>query len=253
MEDEWDRQKPPQLAGYESWLYQMPCTGAGDFFVSVPHPGHSGFSAESPTRWLVAIGDFSWTWREDSRLKDLMEAQTRRLAGTAIDPASILEALNHDPLGTGDASSAQDSYACLLVAIIDSDRHEMTVASAGHLSPLVRRVNRQTDLLGAESAGLPLWIDPSERYENVTMPIGSGEILVFYSDGVTELMDNQSNLFRPERLRQAISQARGDASSVGQSILEALRRFGQGQAQMDDISLLCVGRALPQVNHGRKD
>jgi phosphoserine phosphatase RsbU/P len=251
MADEWDRQRPPRLTGYESWLYQMPCTGTGDFFVSVPLPEHSGFSAELPTRWLVAIGDFGWSWREYSRLKDLMEAETRRLAGTAIDPASILEALNIDPLGTGDVSCVLDSFACLLVALVDSDRHEMTLASAGHVSPLVRRVNRQTELLGGESAGLPLWVDPNQTYENVTMPIGPGEILVFYSDGVTELMDNQSNLFRPERLRQAISQAGGDASSVGQSILEATRRFGQGRAQIDDISLLCVGRALQQASHKR--
>ena len=252
MEDECEPQTPPRLSGYESWLYQIPRTGAGDFFVSMPLPAHAGFSAELPNRWLVAIGDFSWTWREDSRLKDLMEAETRRLAGTAIDPASILDALNNDPLGTGDVSCVLDSYACLLVALVDSDRQEMTFASAGHVSPLVRRVNRQTELLAQKRRASPL--DRSEPDVRECHDADRSGRDYRFLLGWRNRPDGQPEQSLPPRaLRQAISQARGDASSVGQSILEATRRFGQGRAQIDDISLLCVGRALQQASHKRGD
>jgi hypothetical protein len=53
-------------------------------------------------------------------------------------------------------------------------------------------------------------------------------------------------------LKLAIAQVPDGAASVGQSITESIRRFGQGRPQMDDITLLCVGRVVPLVTHERK-
>jgi phosphoserine phosphatase RsbU/P len=236
MADQWEPQTSPRLAGYESWLYQMPrMDSAGDVFVCVPLPVHADRSGELSTRWLVVLGDFGGSCEVRSRLKDLMEEEIGRLAGTVTNPASILEALNNNLLDP-------DNFACLLVALIDGNRHEMTLANAGHLWPLLRHVDRQTELIGQEKTAMPLWIDPSQTYENVTVPIGPGEIVIFHSDGITVVMDNQHNLFCLDRLRYAIAQAPVGAAPVGQSILEAIRRFGRGQYQFDDITLLCLGR-----------
>ena len=60
MADQWDRQNPPRLVGYESWLYQMPCIdSSGDVFVSVALPMDADPPGEPPNRWLVALGDVS--------------------------------------------------------------------------------------------------------------------------------------------------------------------------------------------------
>jgi Stage II sporulation protein E (SpoIIE) len=75
------------------------------------------------------------------------------------------------------------------------------------------------------------------------------EVVVFHSDGMTAVIDHQSNILDLNSLTQAIADARGDAASVGQSILEAIRHFRRGQAQVDDITLLCLGR---QVTHERQ-
>ena len=57
MVDDWGPPTPTRLAGYESWLYQMPCVdGDGDVFVSVPLAGHTELAGDLPTRWLVALG-----------------------------------------------------------------------------------------------------------------------------------------------------------------------------------------------------
>ena len=99
---------------------------------------------------------------------------------------------------------------------------------------------------------MPLWVVPGQTYENVTVPIGPGEVVVFQSDGVTAVIDHQSQILDLNSLRQAIVQAPDGAASVGESILEAIRRFGQGRTQMDDITLLCLGRAVPKVTHERQ-
>jgi hypothetical protein len=117
MADEWDRHNPPRLQGYESWLYQMPrMDNCGDVFISVPLLKNVDLRGEPP-RWLIAVGDVSGRGEAASRLKQQMEAEVDRLVGTTGDPASILMALNNDPFDP-------DRFACLMVAVIDSDSHE---------------------------------------------------------------------------------------------------------------------------------
>jgi serine phosphatase RsbU (regulator of sigma subunit) len=212
--------------------------GAGDVFVSVLLAEHAELAGGLPTRWLVALGDVSGRREAASRLKDTLEAEVLRLAGAMTDPASILGTLNNDVLDP-------DSFACLLIAVMDSERHELTLANAGFLSPLLRHADRQTKLLGEEIAGFPLWVDPGQTYETLTVPIGPGEMVIFHSDGVTSVADDRGNLFAESRFRRAITQAPDGAASVGQSILEAINRFRGGRALVDDITLLCVGRVAP--------
>jgi hypothetical protein len=70
------------------------------------------------------------------------------------------------------------------------------------------------------------------------------EVVIFHSGGVTAVIDHQRNILDLNSLRAAIAEAPGGAASVGQSILEAIRNFRQGQAQGDDITLLCFGRRV---------
>ena len=246
MADVWDRQSPPRLVGYKSWLYQMPCIdSSGDMVVSVPLAEHSELHRESPSRWLVAVGDVSGRGEAASRLNDALATRLIRLVGKMTDPASIIMALNDDPI-------EPNRFACLLVAVIDSDRHELTIANAGFNPPLIRRVGRQVESLAEEISWYPLWILPEQPYENAIVPIAPGEVVIFHSDSVTAVIDHQEQLFGLKSLQRAIAQAPHGAASVGQSILEAIRRFAQGRAQQGDITLLCLERAVPTTLPGRK-
>ena len=82
------------------------------------------------------------------------------------------------------------------------------------------------------------------------MPVGPGEVVIVHSDGVTAVIDHQEQLFDLKSLQRAIAQAPDGADSVGQSILEAIHRFGQGRPQLDDITLLCLGRSVPTLVGG---
>jgi len=241
--------------GYESWIYQMPCIdSSGD--VSVPLPGQVDPLGEPPNRWLVVLGDIGGKGETASCLKDALETEVIRLAGITPDPASILKALNNENLKALNNDLVDPAlstmFATMLVAVIDSDRHELTIAIAGCVPPLLRRAHRRVEFLAEEVTGFPLWVDPGRTHENVTVPVGPGEVVIFQSDGVTAVIDDLDCNIDLEGLRQAIAQAPGGAASVGQSILEAIRRFGQGRAQMDDITLLCLGRAVPRTLLGEE-
>jgi len=242
MADPWYRQNPPRLMGYESCLHQMPCIDrSGDVLVSVPLPGDADLPGEPLNRWLVALGDISGKVETASRLKDALETEVIRLVSTMTNAASILKALNHYLVD----HAMEYVCATLLVAVIDGDRHELTIANAGHVFPLLRRVDMRVEFLAKEIIGFPLGIDRGQNYEHVTVPIVPGEVVIFRSDGVTAEIHHQGCNIELNSLRQAIAQAPNDAASVGQSILEAIRRYGQGRAQVDDITLLCLGRVVP--------
>ena len=163
------------------------------------------------------------------------------------DPGSILAALNANLLELAE----ECHFATLVVTLINSDRHELTIANAGHVPPFLRRLDRRIESLAEEVSWFPLWIDPSQTYENGIVPIGLGEVVTFQSGGVTGIVNDEWNL-DDDLLRQAIAQAPHGAALVGQSILEAISRFRGSRAQVDDITLLCLGRVVPTAADSRE-
>ena len=69
-----------------------------------------------------------------------------------------------------------------------------------------------------------------------------GDVVVLYTDGVSEALDNEGRLFDNERLTQTLAAAPSEVGKVGESILDAIRRHVGGCTQSDDITLLCLGR-----------
>ena len=65
------------------------------------------------------------------------------------DPASILTSLNHDLVDP----AASETFATLVLAVIDGNRHELTLASAGHVAPFLRDADRRIESLGEDAQG----------------------------------------------------------------------------------------------------
>jgi serine phosphatase RsbU (regulator of sigma subunit) len=238
MSDQWGSRTQVRLPEYESWFYQHPVSGfGGDILLSFAVPSHTDCSGERPNRWLIALGDVAGKGEVASRLKDSLETDVLRLVGETTDPVAILDRLN--TIHCDDVW-----FATLVVAVIDAVRHELTFASAGHPSPLLRRGDGQIETLGEEVAGLPLWVDREQTYRKVSVPITPGEVVVFWSDGVTAEVDGECNIFTFARFLQAITQADRNARSVGRSIVKAVTDFRGGRKRVDDISLLCLGRVI---------
>jgi serine phosphatase RsbU (regulator of sigma subunit) len=81
-------------------------------------------------------------------------------------------------------------------------------------------------------------------YEQTEVQIDEGDVVVIYSDGVTdarspgdELYDSQNN----HRLMKRVAQSSGGPAAVGRSILQDIREFSAGHSQADDITLVCFG------------
>jgi serine phosphatase RsbU (regulator of sigma subunit) len=81
-------------------------------------------------------------------------------------------------------------------------------------------------------------------YEQTDVQLNPGDVVVIYSDGVTdarspgeELYDSKSN----HRLLKRVAQSPGGPADVGRAILQEIREFSAGHSQADDITLVCLG------------
>jgi sigma-B regulation protein RsbU (phosphoserine phosphatase) len=136
----------------------------------------------------------------------------------------------------------EEMFVTFLLVVLDGVRHELTVVNAGHMGPMIRRSGGQVEVIGEEQSGFMLGLLEGTAYVAARTPIGNGDVVVLYTDGVHEAMDNKSRQFGFERLREALIQAPRGAPGVGKAILDAVRRHAAGAEQSDDITLLCFGR-----------
>ena len=92
-----------------------------------------------------------------------------------------------------------------------------------------------------EGAGPPLGVDPCV-YRPVTISLQPGNLVVLYTDGVTDAMDGDCQPFGEQRLRQTLAGASPGAAAAGEAIQAAVRDYSTGRTQFDDITIVCFGR-----------
>jgi len=114
-------------------------------------------------------------------------------------------------------------------------------ANAGHDKPFILTNQNNYDELGM--GGLCLGFIPQFDYERDTYSIKSDEIVVIFSDGVTEAMNSSEEEFELERLRNIVAANKeNSAEEILQTILKEIEDHVAGEEQMDDITLLILKR-----------
>ena len=113
--------------------------------------------------------------------------------------------------------------------------------NAGHNPPLIVHAAGTVEQLA--SGGLPLGIRPTRNIAKAAHSMQMGDVLVIYSDGVTEAASPTGEEFGPTRLYEVVSR-NVDASAAGirDRIESALTKFSQGTQAADDITLVIVKR-----------
>jgi phosphoserine phosphatase RsbU/P len=232
-------QQKPDLPAYSFWDYYEPARFVGgDYFDYRPVPGAEFPPGRRVAARAVAIGDVSGKGMPAALLMARLSSEVSLLLQAGGNPAQVVAQLNDDLCAT----LTEDRFVTFLLAVVDGERHELTAVNAGHCCPLVRRSDGRVEVIGQEQAGLPLGITSGAPYAPVRTGIGPGEVVVLYTDGIFEAMDVDGRQFGPGRLREVLASTAGEASAVGQAILAAVRRHAAGQAQGDDMTLVCFGR-----------
>jgi serine phosphatase RsbU (regulator of sigma subunit) len=99
--------------------------------------------------------------------------------------------------------------------------------------------------VGQEIAGLPVGVDETHAYGQATVRLGPGEMVILYTDGISEAMDPAGKLYTISRIRERVRQTAENADTLGKNILDDVRAFIGGRTQGDDMCLVSFSRNWP--------
>ncbi|NDC63826.1 MAG: GAF domain-containing protein, partial [Planctomycetia bacterium] len=223
--------KPPDLGGYEFFdHYEAASEIGGDFFTYVPI---------GEGRLAVVLADVSGKGISAALVMAALSADVRYCLAMESDPAEAVRRIN----GSFQKSSWEERFATLVVAVLDPPREKLVIVNAGHPPVMLRTAAGEVKLLDAGRPGLPIGMVDDFIYARVEYSLAPGDVIVLYTDGVSEAMDQRQEPYGLERLQLAIESAGGvGPEAVGRSILRDVERHAAGQIRSDDICLVCVGR-----------
>jgi hypothetical protein len=218
--------------GLEAFGLTRPAnTVGGDFYDVLPLPDG---------RLLVALGDVAGKGSPAALLMALLLAMLRTLVDEGLEPAPLIARLNVQIARHAPASR----FITLLFVIIDPSSGEVTSVNAGHLPGLIRRVDGRVDLL--DQGGIALGMFEASTYTAQSVHLEPGDLLVLYSDGITEAEDPRGEPFDEAGLRSLVDAYASSAlPETGKAIFTAVERHAQDVRFADDLTILLARRTPP--------
>jgi sigma-B regulation protein RsbU (phosphoserine phosphatase) len=149
-----------------------------------------------------------------------------------LEPAKILTQLNRHLF----RSTQPEKYATLFLAHYDGATSELTYSCGGQLPPLILRSDNSVTLL--DCGGTVVGLLENATYDQGVEQLNPGDILIAYSDGVTE-PENDFGEFGEERLIDLVRRHRHmPLEAISEQVMQSLRNWIGGQEQPDDITLV---------------
>ena len=219
----------PVLPGLDLAGYNAACrTVGGDYYDFLPYPGN---------RVGIVIGDVAGKGMPAALMMTSLQAKVQALAETPGDPASVVARLNRSLAAT----CPRNRFITFFFAIVDADTGEVAYCNAGHNPPLLIRAAGGIEKL--EGGGPVLGILPAMTYERQQCRMEPGDVLLLYSDGVTEAANPEGEEFEDQLAALAAKVRDRSAAEIVQTIHEAVRDWIAGQPPADDVTVVVARRA----------
>jgi serine phosphatase RsbU (regulator of sigma subunit) len=226
-------QRPPSTPGLDVAGLSMPSKEVGgDLFYYVELPDD---------RLAVALGDVSGKSVPAALLMSNVMSALRAESQHETAVERSLERINRlivEQIEPG-------RFVTLFYGVIDPAGAAVRYTSAGH-NPVLR-ITASGETRWLSEGGVPLGVLPDARYPAADEPLLPGDIVVIYSDGVTEAEGNpgggEVELFGEDRLVEVVRALRAQpAEAIVQGIVSAVQAFAAGRPQADDVTLVVARR-----------
>ncbi len=220
----------PSVAGFEFFGGNAPSRGvSGDFYEILER-----LDGRECLAWMA---DVSGKGIAASLLTASLEA---------LSAAPIVEGLAPDEIFTKVSRllfdrTPPEKYATAIMVSIDLGTGAIRYASAGHSRGLV--LSRSASPQWLPATGLPLGMFPDSRYECAEITLGKGDLMVLYSDGITEAADPDREEYGEERLARVVADHAGEPlADLNRAIEKDLGAFVRGVPFIDDRTILMIRR-----------
>ena len=243
----------PDIPGYEvAGHYEPRGAVGGDYYDCISLP---------TGRWGLAIADVSGKGMQAALLMATLRAglisELSRVGNSAsgdtekeVSPATMYLELTEMAMTLNSllyASGTEEKYATFFYSHLNPETDVLTTLNAGHNPPLLVRKDGTCKWLGEEVGGIPLGMFPNDmvssiaEYEAEHIELVSGDVVVYYTDGVTETVNVEDEYYDEDRLLEVSKSCKDDsADAIREHLHEAVVKF-QGEAdQFDDLTLLIL-------------
>lgn len=220
---------PPSLPGYELIGLSFPCYEVGGDYYD--------FIEQRDGRCVIALGDVSGKGTAAALLMSSVHAAVRAHTRTRLSAGEVVSEIN---LYIYDNTPA-NRFVTLFYSELDPRTHQLTYINAGHNSPLLVRASGEVTRL--DIGGFPLGITEFGDYREGWVELEMGDVLVIYSDGASESLNEQGEEFGEARLIDLVQKNRGrTAAGLRDRIDEALTKFVGKAKTVDDLTLVILKR-----------
>jgi len=220
---------PPHVNGYELQGISFPCYEIGGDYYD--------FIEREDGRLVIALGDVSGKGTAAALLMSSLHAAIHAQSASHDSLVATISAVNRYLAD----NIPSNRFVTLFYAELDPDSGSLSFLNAGHNPPLIVHSAGTVEQLA--SGGLPLGIKRDAEYREGRTQLQRGDVLVIYSDGVTEATSPTGEEFGATRLYEVVSRnVEASAAGIRDRIESSLTKFAQGTSAADDITLVIVKR-----------
>ena len=218
---------PPTIAGFDVAGTSVPAqVVGGDYF---------DFIRMDEQQVALCLGDVSGKGVPASLLMANLQATLRGQTHSNVSARECVGRSN----GFLHRSTSPDKFVTLFYGILDATSRRFTYSNAGHEAPFLSRADGE--FLRLEKGGLILSILEDFAYEEETIELQAGDVLVIYSDGVSEAMNPDGEQFGEGKIQEVIGAHRNrPAAGIIDALIKAVRTHAGTAPQADDMTMIVV-------------
>jgi CHASE2 domain-containing sensor protein len=217
-----------RVNGVEVAGVNLPCFAVGgDYFDYFPM---------ADGRIALAIADVSGKGVPAALLMSNLQAIFRAECARGASVALVPEQANKQLM---ESMAGNSKFVTFFYGALDAEARRMCYSNAGHNPPLVVRADGTIEELS--TGGLLLGVFPLATYDVGEVALEPGDVVVLFTDGVTEAESSRQGLYGDERLHALVRRVRTQsAKEIGEEICRDVERYSHGLHQSDDVTIVIV-------------
>jgi len=217
----------PELEGLDIAAHNLPALEVtGDYYDFIPI---------DEQKFGIAIADVSGKGMAAALLMSGLRANLRAIVKPDVSVSEVISQINDSV----HADTTPEKFITMIYGLLDAENLTFSYCNAGHNYPILYRAqSKQLEIL--EEGGLIAGVMPGVSYEPECLSLESGDVLLLYTDGITEAENTAEEYFGTERLGQLVRENSSlNAQQLIQSIYSKVKDFCVGNLH-DDATLVVI-------------
>jgi serine phosphatase RsbU (regulator of sigma subunit) len=222
----------PEVAGYQIAASSTPAREvSGDFF---------DFIDIDDDKMGFVIADVTGKSVSGALVMTASKSVFRLLSEDQLTVAEIMKRANLQI--KKDITRAKGMFVALLYAVLNKKDRSLSLCSAGQTQPILLSAKTgEATLIETEGDAFPLGIIDDADYQETQLQLDSGDLIVFYTDGVVEAMNKKEKMYGFERFIEVIKKNKGlDANTFLEKLIDDINSFVGKAEQHDDLTIVLI-------------